>query len=432
MMRILILISTFLPLTSAFAGEVGIKVEMAGEAHANEAFRILSLLKNLQISNAPLESRYNQNIVGTDFWGYLTKRIRTISEAPAEDIHCDRGAMAFVEQEASPNTAFVCPLFFDKDFSDYEKALVLLHEARHTEGHSHVLCLAGNKVANPGGCDERIEDQGSYAVTTETMAKIALRGINVSLEERNRMRLSLLMYLDSFNESVKGIGNSGIYLESQDGTQTYIYDGVVLTPAPKLAKTNLVSRTLSLIALPESKADGFSVDVFTADLKPTPAIGGCLKEYNKLPVKDRRMLIDIVADGPYSACIYENSIVGRIDSKEGVDASVKIPGKIRSVFTSDELRLSNRDSFFVKTSTQETYRVRFTEQEKFEVTKVQDPTNGFRRLFFFNSDLTGLKQDGRLLKMNIETNEWVVMPGLEKMRFKSTTRPFLWSQDLVE
>ena len=104
---------------------------------------------------------------------------------------------------------------------------------------------------------------------------------------------------------------------------------------------------------------------------------------------------------------------------------VTIPGKIRSVFTSDEIRDANRDSFFVKTSKKETYRVRFTEQETFEVTKVKDPSQGFRQLFFFNSDLTGLKEDGRLMKIDFETNEWIPMPGLEKMRFKSATRPFL-------
>lgn len=416
------------------------KVDMAdelkdlcdGNSHSFQTFRILNILKNLMISPAPLEGRYNQNIVGTDFWGFLTKRIHTISEAPAEDSHCARGAMAYVDQEASANIAFVCPLFFDKFYSDYEKASVLLHEARHVEGHSHVMCLSGNKVTNSGGCDERIEDQGAYAVTTETMAKMALRGLNIPKEERQRMRLNLLSYLESFNELVNGVGNSGIYLESQDGKQAYLYDGIVLTPVPVMAKTRFVSRNLSLIAVPDSKEDGFGVDVFSSKLTATPAVGGCILDYNKLPMAERKPLVDIVTDGPFSACIYENALVGRIGNGQGADVRVTVPGKIRSVFTSDEVRDANRDSFFVKTSKKETYRVRFTEQETFEVTKVKDPSQGFRQLFFFNSDLTGLKDDGRLMKIDFETNEWVPMPGLEKMRFKSATRPFLWSQDLVE
>jgi hypothetical protein len=417
-----------------------LKVDMTDElkdlcdvsSHSFQAFRILGLLKNLKISDVPLVGRYNQNIVGTDFWGFLIKRIRTVSEAPAEDAHCARGAMAYVDQEASANIAFVCPLFFDKFYSDYEKASVLLHEARHVEGFPHVMCLAGNKVANSGGCDERIEDKGAYAVTTETMAKMALRGTNVPEAERLKMRLNLLSYLESFNELVSGVGNSGIYLESKDGKQAYLYDGAVLTLAPVMAKTHFVSRGLSLIAVPESKADGFGVDVFTTKLDATPAVGGCILDYNKLPVAERRPLVDIVTDGPYSACIYENALVGRIGNGEGKDIRVALPGKIRSVFTSDEVRDANRDSFFVKTSKKETYRVRFTEQETFEVTKVKDPTDGFRQLFFFNSDLIGLKEDGCLMKIDFDTNEWIVMPGLENMKFKSATRPFLWSQDLVQ
>jgi hypothetical protein len=405
----------------------------ARDSHGVQIFRILNLLKKMQISAAPLEGRYNQNIVGTDFWGFLTKRIRTVSEAPAEDTRCARGAMAYVDQKSSANVAFVCPLFFDNSYSDYEKASVLLHEARHVEGHAHVMCLAGNKVANSGGCDERIEDKGAYAVTIETMAKMALRGINIPLEERQKIRLNLLNYLESFNELVNGVGNSGIYLQSQDGKQAFLYDGAVLTPAPTLAKTHLVSRGLSLIAVPvSSKADGFGVDVFRSKLDSIPAVGGCILDYNKLPLPERRPLVDIVADGAFSACIYENTIVGRIGNGKGADARATIPGKIRSVFTSEEIRDANQDSFFVKTSKKEFFRVRFTEKETFEVTKVKDPAVGFGQLFFFNSDLTGLTEDGRLMKIDFETNDWVLIPGLEKMRFKSSTRPFLWSQDLVE
>ena len=438
MLRFFLLISALFSLALAEASGSGnphlsgLKIDVVGEAHQQETLRILLLLRDLQISSEPLKGRYNQNILGTDFWGFFIKRIHTVAEAPAIDSHCAGGAMAYVEQESSPNTAFVCPLFFDKYFSDYEKAAVLLHEARHTEGHPHVMCLAGNKAANSGGCDERIEDQGAYAVTSEAMAKIAMRGINVPEAEREKMRLNLLVYLESFNESVQGIGNSGIYLESQDGKQAYIFDGVSLASVPKLAKTHFVSRTLSLIALPESKADGFGVDIFKKGLNKIPAAGGCVLEYNRQAPKDRKMLIDIVADGPFSACIYENSIVGRIDGKDGVDAKIEIPGKIRAVFTSDEVFESQRDSFFVRNNKNETYRVRFTEKETFEISKVQDPSKSFNRLFFFNNDLTGLKEDGRLMKIDFETNDWIAVPGLEKMRFKSSTRPFLWSKDLVE
>ncbi|MNL04851.1 hypothetical protein D3C87_1254280 [compost metagenome] len=261
---------------------------------------------------------------------------------------------------------------------------------------------------------------------------MAFRGINIPETERQKMRLNLLSYLESFNELVKGVGNSGIYLASQDGKQAFLFDGAVLTPAPVMARTRFVSRNLSLIAVPNSKADGFGVDVFRSNLEAVPAVGGCILEYNKLPRQERRPLVDIVTDGLFSACIYEDALVGRIGNGTGADVRVAIPGKIRSVFTSDEVREVNRDSFFIKNSRKETYRVRFTEQETFEVTKVKDPSEGFRQLFFFNSDLTGLHEDGRLMKIDFETNEWVVMPGLEKMRFKSTTRPFLWSQDLVD
>ncbi len=390
------------------------------------------ILKNLKLSDEPLVERYNQNILGTDFWGYLTKRIQTIKEVSGDDPECASGALAHVDQDAEPNTALVCPQFFDKAYSEYERATVLLHEARHTEGFPHVMCMAGSKVGRSGGCDERIEDRGAYAVNTEATAKTVLRGLNVSEAERKKLRTHLLTYLDSFNEPVGKIGNEAIYLVSQDGKKAYFFDGVSLRPTRLISDTRLVSRSLSLIAVPLDKNDGYGVDAFNKNLSPSVTEGDCILSYNKLPVKDRRPLIEIVVDRQYSACIYENSIMGKITPEGGEDSRVQLPAAIQSIYTGDELGGNTPDSFFVKTTDQVFYRVRFTPENTFEVSSAPDTSERFAKLFFFNNDLTGLSDDGFLMLKNFDTETWNVYPGLEGLRFKSTTRPFLWSQDLVD
>ncbi|MNL15504.1 hypothetical protein D3C87_1364930 [compost metagenome] len=338
--------------------------------------------------------------------------------------------MAFVQQSKNPNVASVCPIFFDKIYSRYEKASVLLHEAHHTEGHNHVMCLAGNKAGAAGGCDDSIEDHGAYAVTIETLAKMILRGVDIPSEDRVQLRFGLLEALDSFNESVGGIGNSALYLQSRDGSKAYFFDGVKLHEAPLFEKNKILSRGLSLLAVPDNKDPIVGVDVFARSLPLVPPQGQCALDFNKS--KKLSKLVDVMNDGAFSVCVYEKGLVGRVSPEQNEDAKAQWSFKAVQVISADELNLESRDSVFVKSENGEFYQVRFKGSKKFEVKKVPDPTQGFQQLFYFNSDLTGLHQNGQLMKIDFETNKWIPFPGLESVQFKYSTRPFLWSYDLVE
>ncbi|MFS4460810.1 hypothetical protein [Bdellovibrio sp. HCB2-146] len=407
-----------------------IKVQSLTPEHGAEIKTVLSLIQNIRLSNRALPDRYNLNIVGDDFWTFFSKRIHTIEEVSADNEHCVRGAMAFVEQSEKPNVASVCPVFFDSIYSRYEKASVLLHEAHHTEGHNHVMCLAGNKAGSFGGCDESIKDRGAYAVTIETLAKMILRGIGIPEEDRAQLRFGLLEALDSFNQTVGGIGNSALYLQSLDGKKAYFFDGARLHAAPLYKGQKILSRVLSVLAVPHNKQAITGIDIFSRSLRKVPPQGLCALEYNA--GKTRSKLVDLMNDGPFSLCVYEKGLVGRISFDQDEDSSAEWPFKAVQVLSAEELGLETRDSVFVKSARGEFYQVKSNGSNKFEVKRQPDPTQGFQQLFYFNSDLTGLRRDGQLMKVDFETNQWIPYPGIESMRFKYSTRPFLWSHDLVE
>lgn len=395
--------------------------------------KILNTLKNLKISKAPLVNRYNQNIVGHDFWAYFTKRVSIIQEADLTAQSCASGALAYVSQVESPNVVFLCPVFFeDGPYTVYEKISILLHEARHVEGFAHSMCLVGSKVSAMGGCDELIEEQGAYAVSTESLAKMFFRGINIPDDERAKLKLALLESLESFNEQVQGLGNTAIYLEGVDGKSAYYFDGVSLHRASYFQRSHVVSRLLNLQIFPLNGAEAYGVDVLKYNPTRLEAEGICSKSYNQSPKHQRELLVDVIQDSIFSACVYENSLFGRIGFEEGEDVHINFPFKVSSVFTSDEVRNYERDSFYVRSSGGEFYRVRFTEGSRFVTTKVSDSVKEFSKIFFFNSDLTALTKNGKLLRLDSDSNEWVPFLGLEERRFKSSTRPVIWSKDLLD
>lgn len=393
---------------------------------------ILLALKNLRLDEAPLNNRYDQKILGRDFWSYLTERVKVISKSSQEASSCRNGAMAYVEGEAN-NTLFLCPLYFtDTYYSLYGKASILLHEARHIEGFPHTMCLAGNKVGSTGGCDEAIEDRGSYAVSTEALAKILFQGKNISATEKAKLRIHLLDSLESFNEPVNGVGNTALYLKDIEGKNAYLFDGLKLYPAKQFEGARVVSRFVNLQIVPRNGMKAFSWEVLQSQSTFAPAAGACAKAYNETAPAQRSPLLEVIDDGIYFACVYENKLSARLGYEMTEDVIIDLPVKIKAVFTSDEVKDSERDSYYAISVDNEFYRIRFGNDGKVAVTKVADPTGGFKHLFFFNSDLTGLTNQGVLLKMDFETNQWIPFPSLQGRYFQSSTRPFLWSSDFTQ
>lgn len=401
------------------------------QAESYQLASILLSLKDLRLDPAPLSGRYDQKILGDDFWKYLTTRIKVISKADESSPSCRSGAMAYVEPE-TPNTLFLCPSYFaDKYYSPYGKATILLHEARHIEGYPHELCLAGNKVGATGGCDERIDDRGSYAVSTEALAKILFRGQNISPSEKKRLKIQLLESLESFNEPVNGIGNTALYLVDETESRAYFFDGLQLYPTRHFEQAHVVSRFVNLQILPKNKMKAFSWDVLQSESSFSPAAGACAQAYNALPAPKRSRLLEVIDDGIYFACVYEDHLSARIGFEITEDLVIELPFKAKAVFSSDEVMDSERNSYYAISTENKFYRIRFLENQKVSITQVADPTGGFKHLFFFNSDLTGLSNKGVLMKLDFDTQEWVQFPALEGRRFKTSTRPFLWSRDFL-
>jgi len=155
---------------------------------------------------------------------FLKSRIRTIRFENEETAHIclNPGIAAFVDVKI-PNTIRVCP-----SYSELESTLVLaqllLHEARHVDGHPHVLCAQG-EFANGWvhACDEKIEDQGSYAIGAEFL-KIVIQSEGLPETVRNEARGLLFADLISrFNQLPYGL-KRGALLKAKTGS-AFFYDG---------------------------------------------------------------------------------------------------------------------------------------------------------------------------------------------------------------
>lgn len=165
-----------------------------------------------------------KGIFAEGVYNFLKSRIRTIRFENEETAHfcLNPGVAAFVDVKM-PNTIRVCPSYSDVG-SNLVLAQILLHEARHVDGHPHVLCGQG-EFANGWvyACDEKIEDQGSYAVGAEFL-KVVIQSEGLPESLRNEARGLLFADLISrFNQLPFGL-KRGALLKSRAGA-AYFYDG---------------------------------------------------------------------------------------------------------------------------------------------------------------------------------------------------------------
>src|SRR3989338_113006 len=114
---------------------------------------------------------------------FLSQRIdKIVLEDPVFN-GCGAGMVAYVflfEQK----TMHICPVA--ADLSTLQLADVLVHEARHTEGYSHVSCKHG-PYSGYGACDSSVEKGGSYGVGFEFYLKIS-KSEEISKEVRQEAR----------------------------------------------------------------------------------------------------------------------------------------------------------------------------------------------------------------------------------------------------
>ncbi len=102
---------------------------------------------------------------------------------------------------------------------------VFIHEARHTEGYSHIACNQGPyQGSRLSGCDSNYAHGGSHAVEIEYYARVATEGTNFHPVYQKMARLMAIARSNFVFNSSPLKTREGLIALSMDRKQAFLYD----------------------------------------------------------------------------------------------------------------------------------------------------------------------------------------------------------------
>lgn len=224
-----------------------------------------------------------------NWWEYLTKRANQFA---FHSDYCDENphVMAFVRYN-KPKVINLCNKFFKESFTS--QVSILMHEVRHFDGHSHVTCKTGTDKGTEGGCDKKIKDGGSYAVSVQVSVGLS-KLKNISAEEKALLESSSIYYIDNkFNTKPKIKVNEMIYL-SHENKKVYkanvkdLSTLMYVTELPSPAKIYSNTSVMTFFPLdPTGTAYRFKSD-FKQSMKE---VGGFAEKYNSENPRERELYV---------------------------------------------------------------------------------------------------------------------------------------------
>lgn len=166
-----------------------------------------------------------------NWWGYFTKR----SSKLIIDNNCEPNVVAYVFGFSNNGAVYLCRPYFESNRST--QASVLMHEARHFDGHRHVACTRGNEEGNSGACDNRVSQKGSYAISLQTLVGLS-RDEQTSEEERLLLESeAVYTAFNKFNKIPQLKMTDYVYL-SNDQAEVFMWNVNGETAPKKVAQLN--------------------------------------------------------------------------------------------------------------------------------------------------------------------------------------------------
>lgn len=251
-----------------------------------KTIQALIFIRNLELSEGAHSQLY-PNLLGKNPWSFFSSRIREIQFAK----NCQAGVLAYVNL-SQKNTAHICQALVHSEVSSF--AATLLHEARHVDGFSHVMCSHGDLVGTAGGCDLKLEEAGSYGLEIEWGLKLA-KSDKVSKIVRDQSRSSsVYLLLNRINEFPLGI-KEGLALQALNGEITF-FDGnnqALITSAA--SPDSVLSDRLGTPVFFDARANSALGYYFSTELLSVP---GFFAQYltSNLSPSDKEALLDINYD----------------------------------------------------------------------------------------------------------------------------------------
>lgn len=280
----------------------------------------LQLLKNIT-PNEPaidqLDGFTYKAISEKNWWSYFTNRARRFSVQS----RCQEGVVAYVRAFFGGGRIHLCPFFFE--FNTSSQASVMMHEVRHFDGFAHTRCTQGNETGNFGGCDKKITDKGSYAISVQTLVGMA-RSNDIDDTEKAMVEAeAVYMAFNKFNTVPQLKINNSLLLSNGVGEiyewdlkQTASFIKTLENPSKVYASGNYVT------IYPEDRAlDAYRTN---ADLTTLVESSGLFAEtYNadSLSERDKYQSISYLGNG---GMLKDNHLIVICDRRTGKLSNVNL------------------------------------------------------------------------------------------------------------
>ncbi|MBS1972385.1 MAG: hypothetical protein JSU04_18915 [Bdellovibrionales bacterium] len=262
---------------------------------------------------------------------YFTKRIARIVIEPKNGFGCPSGVIAYVFR-GEKDIMHICTEGVTGMDSPLMMSWVLVHEARHTEGYSHVHCTHGlylnsdNDHTSTGSCDDSYETQGSYGVAAGFLAEV-LRTTKDPVQKQAARSQYVVDLIQRFNKLPLDI-KPGFVAHNENGEVSF-YDGAnKSTLFVTSTKAFLTSRQdLPTVFDPAGSVKSY---YFNKIMQDTP--GGYARDYaEKYAPSQRESLRDTYygTAHDYSCLLFDTKL--RCGDNYAADPDIDVPISIRPV-----------------------------------------------------------------------------------------------------
>lgn len=391
-------------------------------------FQALSLFKNIRFRHSlEIKEPFDQGILPSDFWTYFKERAHQVVD---ERKFCD-GSNAYVNGGSKDGIIHICGPFYMDQMNAYERAIIMLHEARHFEGFRHTACKRGPRAGMEKACDDKISDKGSYAVTVEGISKMATFADNLPPATKNLLKYMAIWWTDvAFNEVVLPKGFSAVYLKSKD--KAFIFDGISMPfPAPVLPSNGVLSsRKTTIQFFPTDKSDAIAIDVMDPKFNSVPATGKFALEYNMTP-KEQRSEVKIVLNGSYSLCrVLEKTLHCSLEADFfPIERKMVLDFKVNGIFESFEIGSTVRNAVYLLSDNDELYQIKIGQDSLVSEKITTHPLQGFKALSVVNGKTLGLSKTGQIRSYE---KGWLPNEILKEQSFEVMTKPFFWTEHFYQ
>lgn len=259
----------------------------------------------------------------SSWYKYFTERISDMN-IPS---NCPPGVGAYVYGFGS--TMYVCPMLLTANFTSLDRASVFMHEARHMDGFRHITCRQGPRAGINGACDNRIADEGSYAVTVETYAQIAKYAVDLHPALKAYSLSSAATYANETFDTPARVDAKPVLVLMNTAGQFFSMslnsrDEIIkLGQSPSLGR--IVMRAQHMILFPEDKTLPAKYVFARNEGDIAQSAGDAILEYNAQTPAQKADMKDMIIGAQWNARVYTNKIKFICNTQSMATSDVALP-----------------------------------------------------------------------------------------------------------